>query len=309
MYQKSSTILAADLNGFLSTTNNVYGVGNSDRGYGQTAIVQGAVSVGGPIFDSHWTHLRNMVVVCANHQGTSISTLPPSGAFADGQPIIAHEQAAPSSNAYELANNVTAIDTNRLNVSGTSMTLTTGVWTVTRATSWVGSIIAEVSVTWADENHARYFFNSGGQIRMTGSEPTGTWEGNLWNAALTTGLGTLKFAAHATTNTGTIPGSAAIGYYELTDTYQIIFHDSATIGGAFYTTTGNQIVIEAKRLNHLGVNGGNGNGVQFHILLEDTGIYATRTVPGGTSFSFDNLYATTFLSGIATGTYATITPF
>lgn len=309
MYQKSATILAADLDGFLTTTNNVYAVGNGDRGYGQTAIAQGAVSAGGAILASQWTNLRNMIVVCANQQGTSITSLPPSGAFVAGQPIIAHEQTSPSLNTYELANNVTAIDTNRLNVSGTSMSLATGVWTVTRASAWVGSIVAEVTVTWADENHARYYFNSGGQIRMTGSQPTGTAEANLWHNALATGLGTLQFAAHATTNTGTIPGSAAIGYYELTDSYQTIFHDSATVGGTFYTGTGNQIVIQAKRLSHLGVNGGNGNGVEFHILLEDTGIYVSRSVPAGASFSFDNLSATTFLTGVTTGSYATATPF
>jgi hypothetical protein len=116
---------------------------------------------------------------------------------------------------------------------------------------------------------------------------------------------------HHTTNTGSINGSQNVGFYELTDSYQTIFTGSVAGGGPnfYYYYTGDTITISAKRLNHVGLNGGNGNGVQFRIVLADTGSYYATTTGSGTNFSFDNVKATTFLSGISSPTYATITGF
>jgi hypothetical protein len=307
-YQKAGRILATDFDGFLTTTSNVYGTGNSDRGYGQTTFAQAAVSIGDLIRSVHWTNLRSMIVTCANHQGTSVATLPPSSEFAVGHTIFAHEQASPSNNAYELLNNITLIDTDRLNVSNTSLSVATNVHTVTRATGWTGSITAEISVLWASENAARYYFNSGGQIRLIGSQPTSTPQNNAWENTLTNRVGTVRFAVHATTNSGYVNGSHAIGFYELTDSYQTIYN-AAVSGGTYYYYSGDSVTISAKRLNYGGVNGGNGRGVQFRIVLQDTGLYYSATTASGTSFSFDNVKATTFLSGITSPVYSTITPF
>jgi|ERR1019366_5990629 hypothetical protein len=308
-YQINDIVLASDLNGFLTTTNNVYGTGTSDRGYGQTAILQAAVSVGSPILASHWTNLRNMIVLCANQQGSDVSSLAPSGEYIAGQAIYANEQASPSNNAYELANNVTLIDTNRLNVSGTSLSTVTNVWTVTKATTWSGSIIGEISVVWPNEDDARFYFNSGGQIRLHGSQPTGSGHPQdiVWNSSLTTKVGTVKFGVHHTTNTGSFSGSLSVGYYELTNSYQNVFNGILESGGSLYSA--DTITIEAKRLNYVGLHGGNGNGVQFRITFSDAGsFYYSAVNSAGTTFSFDNTKATTFLSGILSPTYATITP-
>lgn len=306
-YQKGDIIHASDLNGFLTTVNNVYGVGTSDRGYGQTGISQPAVSVGDPILASHWSNLRNMIVICANHQNTLITNLPPSGAFAGGEIISAFEQDPPTSSAYELPDRITDIDTNRLNASNTSLSTATNVWTVTKGSSWSGSIQAEISVLWSNENNARYYFNSAGQIRIHGSQPGSTPQDTTWNNSLVNRVGTIKFGAHATTNTGSFSGGSGIGYYELTNSYQNIFTGTLESGGAYYS--GDDLTIQAKRLNYVGLNGGNGNGVQFKIILNDSGTYYSAVTGAGSTFSFDNVKATTFLSGITSPTYSTVTPF
>lgn len=307
-YQKSSIVRATDFDGFLTTTNNVYGVGNSDRGYGQTAISQAAVSIGDPIRALHWANLRSMIVVAGQQQGTNVTSLPPSGAFVIGQPVIAFEQASPSSSPYEMANNITAIDTNRLTASNTSMSVTTGVETVTRATSWSGTITAEISVLWPSEDAARYFFNSAGEIRLRGAQPGSTPQDARWQTSFSTGLGTVKFKAHNTSNTGSFSGAVNKGFYEMTDSYQVVFNAASSGGGSYYTI--DNITISAKRLTYTGVHGGNGLGIQFKIVLQDTGSYYYSVVTSaGTNFTFDNVRATTYLAGILAPTYGIVTNF
>lgn len=308
-YQIGGKILASDFDSLLHTVENIYGVGTSDRGYGQTAITQADVNSGDSILASEWNNLRSMLVIAANQQGTSITDLPPDGSFTIAQKIIAFEHAPPSNNSYELTNYITSIDTNRLNTSMTALNTTTNVWIVTRASSWTGSLTAEISVSWTTEDDTRHFFNSGGKINMHGMQPTTTDlpQDIIWNDSLVNKLGIVKFSAHNTTNTGPVTGSNTIGYYELTDTYQTIYNALMETGGAGYSA--DNITISAKRLNYAGVNGGNGNGVQFRIYLNDTGAYASATTAAGTSFSFDNVIASTFLSGIPSPSYTTVTPF
>jgi len=305
-YQKGSPILAADYNTFLTSVNNNYAVGNADRGYGQTAISQTAVVAGHPILSTQWVNLHDMIVVCGNQQASNVSSLPPDSILAVGQIVKAYEQASPSSNPYELAANVALIDTNRLNFNAPSMTVSTNVWTVTRGSSWTTSIFAEISALWASEDAARYYFNSAGQLRLHGAQPGSNHQDIAWNNSLTMGVGLVKFSAHTTTNTGSFSGSVAKGYYEMTDSYQTIFN--ATSSGGYYAST-ETILIQAKRLNFVGVHGGNGNGVQFSITLTDSGMYTSNPVDAGTNFQFDTVRATTYLSGIAAPTLATVTNF
>jgi hypothetical protein len=108
----------------------------------------------------------------------------------------------------------------------------------------------------------------------------------------------VQFSAYTTTNTGA-QGAVMVGYYSLNDTYKTIYNDFSTDGL-------NQIIIAAKRLNYSGVRSANGTAVQFSITLADiSGLIMTS----GTNVSFDNAKATTFLTGIASPTYATVTPF
>ena len=77
-YSSGHIILAADVNAFITTVNNVYGVGSGDRGYGQTAISQSTLTAPAPILSSQWNNLLTMITTCGSHQGTGLEQLPPS---------------------------------------------------------------------------------------------------------------------------------------------------------------------------------------------------------------------------------------
>ena len=316
--QALGTNTLSDYDSFLAVVNNVYGVGDGDYGYGQTAIVQAAIGSGAPVLASQWLNLRNMIATCGQQQGIDLTYLPAASQYAAGKLIVAFPQDAQAgfkadsndpdqtlgSNAglngiTVLPNYVWAIDANRMRVASDALTVTTGVSTVTRGTSWTNSVTCEVYALWASEDEARYFFNSGGQLRINPSHPNSP-PGSAQNAdcsIMLSNVGQVRFTAYGTTSTGT-QGALPIGYYSLTDTYKIIYSDVSP-------DRNDNIVIEAKRVNYVGTHSGNGRGVQFSIALGDsTGL----TMTAGTAVSFDHAKATTYLSGISSPTYTTVTP-
>jgi hypothetical protein len=307
IYQKGDQVTAAVLNSFLTTVNGVFGTGTGDAGYGQTSL-QGAVSVGGLINSAHWTNLRSMVVTAATHQGTAITTLPTTTVLQVGAVITAHEIAAPSSNAYELSNYITAINTNRLTAASGAMSIITGS-TITRASAWATTITCTMDAIWASEDAARFFFNSGGQIRLNFSQPTGsgTAQDTDWNAILATKLGEVRLGSYTTTNAGsTSMANGALGFYGLTTSPQAIVTGTNVGGGAY---SSNDVSVTAQVLNKVGVNGGNGNTVRFVVLLSDQHTGVTDSVSSGTAAAFSTFKATTYLTGIATPTFTVQTAF
>ena len=308
----------ADFNNLLATVNQIYGTGNRDRGYGQTTITQPPVTVAGQVRSTNWTNLTHMIATCATHQGTP-TNLPPDSLLATGQSIKAWSGITSefltdkdttdkplgliTAGSYSIPNYVTAIDANRFNLAPTALSVATNVWSVIRSTTWSNNITTEVSATWASEDTARFFFNSGGQIRMHGSHPTGTPQDTKWSNTLT-GIGLIALAMHATTGTGTA-GAQTVGYYELTDAYRTIYTNRPP--GSYATST--TVLIEAKRLGFVGLNGANGKGVQFRVTLAELGFYVNAITAAGTNFGLDTIRATTFLAGITAPAYATVDPF
>ena len=110
-----------------------------------------------------------------------------------------------------------------------------------RGPGWNTNISYEIYVDFANANHRRFFFNSGGQFkfyaRLTGgSTPKDTdWSTLLNNANVVT------FNYTNTTTNGSGTGST-IGNYDLTTTYQQIF--TKTGSGAY---AANDYTIRAKR--------------------------------------------------------------
>ncbi len=305
-YSKGDQITAADLNAFLTTVNSVYGTGTGNTGYGQTSL-QAAVSAGNIINSSHFTNLRTMITTCATHQGTSVSALVPANLLDAGDTITAHETGAPSSNAYDLDSYVTAINTNRLTAAGGAMSIIAGS-TITRATAWSTTITCTVDVIWGSEDAARFFFNTGGQVRLNFTQPGATSQDNDWRNILVTLLGEVRLGASSTTNTGSSSGLSAsgVGFHNLTTTATSIVTGTNVGAGAYAS---NDISITAQVLNKVGTNGGNGNTIRFVVLLSDQHTGGTDSVTSGTALAFSAYKATTYLTGIATPTYTTQTAF
>ena len=108
-----------------------------------------------------------------------------------------------------------------------------------RSSAWNGLLTHEVTVTFDDAAHKRYFFNTGGEIRVSANNTgASTPKGLDWNQ-LCFQVGTIKFAAETTTST--TGGGTSIGNYGLTSAFQDIYQKvgsgtySAVYAGNIYT--------------------------------------------------------------------------
>lgn len=323
-YTKGSNILAADFNNFSGPNNAVtpytspaqaaqkiaalYGVGFGSRGYGQTTYNLDNVITGNDISSTDWANLRNAVNVICQHQGTAVTLLPPVAT--SGAAVVAHEQDPPSNNAYDYQNIILSADTNRYNTDGgASMTLTSNILTIVRSTTWGASgpeesITAEGEFNFTSENQARYFFNSGGELRLTLSHSNVvTADDTAWNAIFGN-IGTIKFGVQGTTRTGTSGTPQAIGYYQLTTLDQLIF-DGNNIGGGAYAA--NDVYVYARATSIGGSNGGNGYVIRITVVLRDQSTF--NAISGGVTATFGMLKATAYLSSIVTPSTTTVQEF
>ena len=108
-----------------------------------------------------------------------------------------------------------------------------------RSSTWNGLIYHEVTVTFSSADARRFFFNTGGEIRISANN-TGaiTPKGLDWNQ-LCSQVGTIKFNAETTVST--TGGGSSIGNYDLTSAYQDIYTKvgsgtySAVYAGNIYT--------------------------------------------------------------------------
>jgi|TARA_B110000967_G_C18849803_1_gene544005 hypothetical protein len=108
-----------------------------------------------------------------------------------------------------------------------------------RSSAWNGLLTHEITVTFDDAAHKRYFFNTGGEIRVSANNTgASTPKGLDWNQ-LCSQVGTIKFAAETTTST--TGGGTSIGNYGLTSAFQDIYQKvgsgtySAVYAGNIYT--------------------------------------------------------------------------
>ena len=281
------------------------GVGYGDRGYGQTTPSLPVLVAGNAIAASDWTNLRTAISTLASHQGTAVTQLPPSSDFVAGANVKAETSAATTT--YDFATMIANVDSNRFNTnSGASMTLTSGALAITRSSTWGGGnsgITAVATVSFPSEDAARYFFNSGGELRFVVTHPTGSTQDNNWNSALSS-VGTVAFKSHSTTRTGTGGTPAAVGYYELTTTDQTIL--SGVIGTGAYAT--NSISVSARASSITGANGAKGSTIIFTITLTDSHTNSYSDIcASGTAINFSHLKATAVLSGISSPTFTTTT--
>lgn len=318
-YAKGSNILAADYNNFTGGQNptvafassiaatqkaaGLFGVGYGDRGYGQTGFSSPLKNSGDSITAADWSALRSMIGACANHQGTSVTLLPPA-VFA-GQSIVAHEQDAPSLNAYDYQNMLANIDTNRFNTnSGASMTLTANALTITRGSAWGGSpsgLYCNAIYNFSTADQARYFFNSGGELRITLSQSTQTTSQSINWGTVFSGIGTIAIKANTTTRSGTLGTPQSSGYYQQTLSSYVTVFDGTNIGTGAYSA--NDVGVYTYGLDSPGANGDKGYRVMVQINLVDQHTNAfSDSVEAGTTATFGFLRASSPLSGIVTPT-------
>ena len=108
-----------------------------------------------------------------------------------------------------------------------------------RTSSWNGLIYHEVTATFSSADAKRFFFNTGGEIRISANNTGSSTPKGLDWSQLCSQVGTIKFSAETTVST--TGGGSSIGNYDLTSAYQDIYTKvgsgtySAVYAGNIYT--------------------------------------------------------------------------
>lgn len=287
-----NTAYASDL----LATNKVaalIGVGYGTRGYGQSSVIS-TVSSGDIITIGPWNDLFSALQIINTHTGSALA-IPSLVTIGDIVEALTGTGGDPN-----VPTVISTLDTNRLNYSIGQMSLTSST-TSTRTTSWTVSVFHEFTMTFTDENSARYFFNSGGTVYVSASRTGGS--STTLNSSISTMLndmGTIRFGAQATTYTGSGGTAYPIGYYDLTSSYQDVFFHPGPVSYSAPNYT-----LKARAENITGTNGGNGTVVRFQALFE-TGVpaFSYNAADGTLTSSVSQLKATGSLT-IASPAYLT----
>src|SRR6056300_337329 len=217
-YQAGDTILDDEYNTFVNSAvspygyNHFAGTGSGVYGLGQATIP--TVTAGDSITASQWNTLFTSMDNIANHTNDTLTTRAQVSA---GDTIAI--KAAVEADLATLAASVAAGSPN-----ATALTTSSALQTVTTASEgWDTSATQEVSVTFADADTMRHFFNAGGKVRVTvGTTQASTNPKDQAFIDLGTALGNIDIGAQATTRSGTgenpsTGGSGlTLGFYDLT---------------------------------------------------------------------------------------------
>jgi hypothetical protein len=137
-------------------------------------------------------------------------------------------------NSYETLSALTDDEAERFKIaagqfSTTSITDITRTWSVsTTPQFWSNSMSCEMTIDFANANDARYFFNSGGEIRITSSRTGGRSDAqnNDWSSLLTT-AGTFSFGAYLPD--ANFVGTNGKNFYKLTNAYQEVYRLTSSV--------------------------------------------------------------------------------
>ena len=278
-YAVGQIITAADFMGFrgAEAPNTAYptsgaatnavaalvGVGYGSRGYGQVSTVITAVTSGQVINAAQWNDLYAAMAIVNIQTGSSL-TLPSTVSAGS---VIQDNDGGARPNLPVL---VSTLDTNRLLYNISQMAVSAEL-TSQRTTQWIVPVTHQFTQTFSNENTARYFYNTGGQIYVSASRTGGTV--SHLNDAVTDMLnqmGTIKIGALATTYTGTGGTAYPLGYYGLTGVFQTVF----THYGSAYGYTNVSYTLQARVESVSGLNGGNGSVIRVQAIFATNASYS-----------------------------------
>lgn len=173
-----ATIFAEDYNRLQEKVTSILGQGGgiygTDYGYGQTILSSQVIGATAPnnntgdlVTVQQMNDLRIDIMKCWQHQTSDAF---PLHSVNTTDTVEAGDVSSPLSSSSNKTYNdytwvVNYIDTNRLTASPSSMSLIADKATLSFS-NWNNFITHDVTVTFTDSNHKRYFFNAGGEIRI-----------------------------------------------------------------------------------------------------------------------------------------------
>lgn len=218
-------ITGAQYNSIQSTIASVLGTGSGNSGYGQTVLSSQLTipATSTKITTGQWQNLYNDILICYNHQNSSNGTLT--------YPTTSVKVSASDYNAYETMAN--GCLTNRLQFDS-GYAATRSLLDTTQASGWNTVVRHVVTLDFLSTENARFFFNTGSQIRFSaylgGGPFTSGTKDFSWSSTLTQ-MGTIFMGPTSTGTSGvaTAPGTgSSIGWHGLTTSYQLVYSKEAT---------------------------------------------------------------------------------
>ena len=243
-YVAGEKILDDEYNTFVNSSsspfgyNHFAGTGSGVYGLGQAAIP--TVTAGDTITASQWNTLFTSMDNIANHTNDTLTsreqvsagdTIAIRAAVAADLATLAASVAAGSPNATALATNAVGTSTN--------------------SATWNSTSTIERSVTFANADKMRHFFNAGGKIRIDPSCITGIdgLKDDVFNDLTTTATGNLDIGAQATTRSGSgetlTTNGLANGFYDLGTGYTTLLKLTSDNSGYTANTVEYQAKLDA----------------------------------------------------------------
>jgi len=213
----NNTVSVADYNAIRSIAASIMGVGSASRGYGQP-LNSIAKTQNELVSQTDWDNVRLDLLNARLHQNGS-------GALTE----INENQTISAAGINLFESLRTTIDNNRFTVAAGRF-LTQGansngsVLTTSRTysgTVWRNEINTILTVTFADANRARYFFNSGGTIRIESTRSPGIRndaQNTSWNNLMRDFGSIREFGGNA----------PARNFYNLTSAFQEYYSASSS---------------------------------------------------------------------------------
>lgn len=267
-----SNINSNDYNDLVGRVNTIMGIGSGTTGYGQaitSSNVAGSSTVN--ITAAQWDNLRTDINKAYRHQsgadtgigdiavgnaiGADASTI--STSYLEGDTLDATNKGVNDYNSavttieasplsFDASYVVTESGAQGSNAAGANYNAGlryTGNWQfvqgqldVTFAGGYTCKNNDGTDVTASAADHARHFFNAGGAIIFNpslGTDSPDSLKEQDWRDLLNQ-IGDIYFGATASSSTGTRGAATAVGYHDLTGSWQLIFSASGgTISGKY----------------------------------------------------------------------------
>jgi hypothetical protein len=261
----NSKILRADYNAIRDKLVAVLGSGSGNIGWGQQSRIQStAVAESNKVTVNEWANLRYDVINAYKH---IFGSNPTTAVVSENQTIRYTTSFTPDTGSLDVpqkqydtwADTITA---NRFTVAA-GESGTTGVLSGSRTGSWFTQCQCTIQVYWANPNDARYFFNSGGQIRVSASRAGGVSSGQntAWTSLLSS-AGTQNFGG-ALPNTLTSPNDGT-NWYRTNNSFQTYY--TATASSPYGS---NNYQLQARCVDVPSNSGGTASQLEIRALFTD----------------------------------------
>ena len=250
----------ASVNHGVANINSVWGVGNGDRGYGQSSTLSTVTGGNSLVTAAQWSTLIARLNSILTHQSGS------------GSGLTAPTAGATITYLSTLSGKITTAYNNRLTAASNGSDTTGGSSTYNFTSSTTASFAR--TVTFASADSARYFFNAGGKIilNFSASNTSGNSKGADWVSLIQTKLASVTIGGYTNSRNGSGGGvslsSTGYGYWNAGTTNRDIVGLTSSSGTADYGT--NAVTVGIRTNGVQGSNGDVGTQLIFNVALNDT---------------------------------------